>query len=61
MKTPFESFLGRSLKGFEEYLRSAGLEAGSRRHRMRGAEQFALYLLGRSVQKGQWSKGKVSP
>ncbi len=58
MKPPFERFLDEALKEFELHLRSEGIK-GSREQRMRGAREFAVFLLGRPHRKGEVTKGKI--
>ena len=56
--TPFEAFLSRNLKEFESHLKQAGL-TGSIEQRMKGAREFAVFLLGRPHQKGERTKGTI--
>jgi hypothetical protein len=58
MKPPFERFLDDALKGFELHLKAERIQ-GSREQRMRGAREFALFLLGRPHRKGEVTKGKI--
>jgi hypothetical protein len=59
MKSPFEKFLADALEGFERHLEDEKLAPRAREFRMRGAEQFALFLLGKPAQKHGRSKGAV--
>jgi len=58
MKPPFERFLDETLKEFELHLKSEGIQ-GAREQRMRGAREFAVFLLGRPHRKGEVTKGKI--
>ena len=58
MKPPFERFLDEALKEFETHLRNEGIQ-GAREQRMRGAREFAVFLLGRPHRKGEVTKGKM--
>ena len=55
----FEKFLAEALEGFELHLEREKLAPGAQKHRMRGAEQFALFLLGKPARKHERSKGAV--
>lgn len=59
MKPPFERFLKSALKEFEGHLRREGLKEGPIDHRMRGAREFAVFLLGRPHQKYEVTKGQI--
>lgn len=59
MKPPFEKFLADALEGFERHLEREKFALSARNHRMRGAEQFARFLLGEPPQKHERSKGTV--
>lgn len=56
---PLERFLQASLKEFEQHLRGEGLKEGPIDHRMRGAREFARFLLGRPHTKGEQTKGTI--
>lgn len=56
--TPFDRFVQESLKGFEQHLEAEEIR-GAADQRMRGAREFALYLLGRPHKKGQRTKGTI--
>ena len=59
MKSPFEEFLAEALKKFENHLKSEGLVKEAIDHRMRGAREFAVFLLGRPHRKGERTKGTI--
>ena len=59
MKAPMEKFLEAALKDFEGHLRREGLKEGPIDHRMRGAREFALFLLGRPHRKYEVTKGRI--
>jgi len=46
MKSPFESFLVDALRDFEKELKRIGMEPTPAKSRLRGARQFAQFLLG---------------
>lgn len=48
MHTPIETMLAQALKDYEQHLQRGKLRGQSIGHRMRGAEDFALFLLGRT-------------
>lgn len=56
---PFDRFVEESLKGFSKHLQAEGLKPDPSDQRMRGAREFALYLLGRPHKKGQRTKGTI--
>jgi hypothetical protein len=58
MKPPLERFLDQALKEFEDHLRNEGI-TGAREQRMRGAREFAVFLLSRPQKKGEVTKGKI--
>lgn len=58
MNPPFERFLDQALKEFEAHLRNEGIQ-GAREQRMRGVQEFAVFLLGRPHRKGEVTKGKI--
>ena len=55
---PFDRFVEDSLKGFAQHLENEDIK-GAFDQRMRGAREFALYLLGRPHKKGQRTKGSI--
>ena len=55
---PFDRFIAESLKGFKQHLEDEDIK-GASEQRMRGATEFALYLLGRPHKKGQRTKGTI--
>ncbi|UVT21143.1 MAG: helix-turn-helix domain-containing protein [Nitrospira sp.] len=55
---PFDRFVEESLKGFALHLADENIK-GAFEQRMRGAREFALYLLGRPHKKGQRTKGTI--
>jgi transcriptional regulator with XRE-family HTH domain len=55
---PFDRFIEESLKGFARHLQDEDIK-GAFEQRMRGAREFALYLLGRPHKKGQRTKGTI--
>ncbi len=60
MKPPFERFLEQALSDFERHLTDERLKAGPIELRMRGAEQFALFLIGRPHRKGKRTRGMLA-
>ena len=58
-KPPFDEFIEARLKGFEEHLQSERLKPSSIDQRMRGAREFATYLIGRPHRFRQQTKGKI--
>ena len=58
-KPPFDEFIEARLKGFEERLQSECLKPSSIDQRMRGAREFATYLIGRPHRFRQQTKGKI--
>ena len=58
-KPPFDEFIEQRLKGFEEHLQSERLRPSSIEQRMRGAREFATYLIGRPHRFRQQTKGKI--
>jgi hypothetical protein len=54
---PFERFIEETLKEFEQHLRTIGI-AGAREQRMRGARQFARFLVGRPTGKHEVANGR---
>ncbi len=58
MKLPFERFISEALKEFEQHLKKEGIE-GARDQRMRGAREFAVFLIGRPHHKGERTKGRI--
>jgi hypothetical protein len=64
MKPPLEDFLSQALKDFEAHLRGPADPKQQRReptigHRLRGATQFAAFLLGKPAQKNERIKGTI--
>ena len=58
-KPPFDEFIEERLKGFEEHLQRERLRPSSIEQRMRGAREFATYLIGRPHRFRQQTKGKI--
>ncbi|HEY3198332.1 MAG TPA: hypothetical protein VGJ57_09980 [Nitrospirales bacterium] len=58
-KPPFDQFIEERPKGFEEHLESERLRPSSIEQRMRGAREFATYLIGRPHRFRQQTKGKI--
>ena len=58
-KPPFEEFLELSLQGFEQHLQSERMKPSSMEQQMRGAREFATYLIGRPHRYRQKTKGKI--
>lgn len=58
-KPPFEEFLEERLKGFEQHLQSERMKPSSMEQQMRGAREFATYLVGRPHRYRQKTKGKI--
>ena len=58
MKPPFERFLSEALKKFEQHLKKERIEA-AREQRLRGATDFAVFLIGRPHHKGERTKGTI--
>jgi hypothetical protein len=60
MATPIQKMLDQALKDFEAHLREEGkLRESSLGHRLRGAEDFALFLTGK-VHKTERVRGVLS-
>lgn len=62
MTPPIEEFLGKALTDFKAFLENQSDPRQQRRdatidHRMRGAEQFARFLMGKPPLKGERIKG----
>jgi hypothetical protein len=47
---PFEEFVREALRDFERQTRGEGLDEQHREQRLRGARDFAVFLLGRPVE-----------
>ncbi len=45
-QNPFQKFVSNSLKDFENHLRSLEMKEGTVDQRMRGAREFAKFLIG---------------
>ena len=58
-KPPFDEFLEHSLRGFEQHLQSERMKPASIEQQMRGAREFATYLIGRPHRYRQRTKGKL--
>jgi hypothetical protein len=58
-KPPFEEFLEDRLKGFEQHLQGERMKPSSIEQRMRGAREFATYLIGRPHRLREQTKGKI--
>ncbi len=54
---PFERFIEESLKEFETHLQNIGM-GGATESRLRGARQFARFLVGRPADKDEVTKGR---
>jgi hypothetical protein len=59
LKPPFEQLIEQSLKDFEAHLRAEGMTSNTRTDRMKGAREFAVFLLGRPHKKGEITKGRI--
>ena len=59
MKLPLEEFLEGNLKEFEKHLKTEQLKDGPIDHRVRGAREFARFLLGRPHRKNERTKGTI--
>ena len=55
----FEEFMGQALEKFEQHLHDEEIKKEPLEQRMRGAREFAVFLLGRPHRKGERTKGKV--
>ena len=55
----FEEFMGQALEKFEQHLRNEGIKQNPLEQRMRGAREFAVFLLGRGHRKGERTKGRI--
>ena len=55
----FEEFMGQALEKFEQHLRDEKLNEEPMEQRMRGAREFAVFLLGRPHRKGERTKGRI--
>ena len=55
----FEEFMGQALEKFEQHLRDEKLKEEPMEQRMRGAREFAVFLLGRPHRKGERTKGRI--
>jgi hypothetical protein len=55
----FEEFMGQALEKFEEHLKNEEIKKGPLEQRMRGAREFAVFLLGRGHRKGERTKGRI--
>jgi len=53
MKSPFENFLVAALADFEKHLKDIALRDDPVDRRMRGARQFADFLIGNKRRKGE--------
>jgi len=59
LKPPFEQFIEQSLKDFEVHLNTEGMTKNTKTDRMKGAREFAVFLVGRPHKKGEVTKGKI--
>ena len=55
----FEDFMGQALEKFELHLRDEKIKEEPLQQRMRGAREFAVFLLGRPHRKGERTKGRI--
>lgn len=55
-RQPMELFINAQLDEFKRHLATIGLKPTPLDHRLRGAEQFAEWLLGHARHKGELSK-----
>lgn len=55
----FEEFMGQALEKFELHLRDEKIKEEPLQQRMRGAREFAVFLLGRPHRKGERTKGRI--
>ena len=55
----FEEFMGQALEKFEQHLKDEEIKTGPLEQRMRGAREFAVFLLGRGHRKGERTKGRI--
>ena len=60
MKPPFERFLSETLEQFERHLENERIKPEPRKQRVRGAEQFAEFLLGYPHKKQERTRFKTS-
>ncbi len=58
MNKPFEQFITDQLKHFEQHLIQEQI-LGARDQRMRGAREFAVFLVGKPHRKGERTKGTI--
>ena len=58
-KPPFDEFIEQRLRGFEQHLQSERMKRSSIEQRMRGAREFATYLIGRPHRLREQTKGKI--
>ena len=57
--TPFERFVQDTLQSFEDHLRSEGMTTNTITDRMKGAREFARYIVGRPHRKNERTKGTI--
>jgi hypothetical protein len=55
----FEEFMGQALEKFEQHLSDELIKKEPMEQRMRGAREFAVFLLGRPHRKGERTKGRI--
>src|SRR6266545_4856268 len=55
----FDEFMGQALEKFELHLKNEGIKQNPLEQRMRGAREFAVFLLGRGHRKGERTKGRI--
>jgi hypothetical protein len=51
--------MGQALEKFEQHLKNEEIKKGPMEQRMRGAREFAVFLLGRGHRKGERTKGRI--
>jgi hypothetical protein len=59
MESPLERFLGGELQAFGDHLRQTDRADTTVDKRIRGAEQFVLFLLGRATEKYERGRGTI--
>ena len=58
-RNPFEKFISDSLADFEVHLRGIGMEDSTIGQRMRGATEFAKFLIGEPHDFNEQTKGTI--
>lgn len=56
---PFRIFVSKSLKDFQNHLKSLGMKEDTIKQRMRGATEFAKYLVGEPHKYNEQTKGTI--